>query len=72
MGACIAEMGNQVICVDIDEAKISRLYPDDVVHSRVLKFGQIEFGLGIERTDDEFSGAASNDGRAFLHWRSSY
>ncbi len=38
-GACMAEMGNQVICVDIDEAKISRLYPDDVVHSRVLKFG---------------------------------
>ena len=71
-GACMAEMGNHVVCVDFDEARISRLYPADVVHSRVLKFGQIEFGLGIERTDDGFSGEAGNDGRAFQQWRSSY
>ncbi len=24
-GACMAEMGNQMICVDIDEDKVSRL-----------------------------------------------
>ena len=34
--------------------------------------GQIEVGLGIERTDDESSGQTSNDGRAFLQWRSSH
>ncbi len=69
------------------DTKISGLSPDvrnsltptrqdiasvDLVHSRILKFGRIEVGLGIERTDDEVSGEASNDGRAFLQWRSSY
>ncbi len=44
----------------------------DLVHSRILKFGRIEVGLGIEQTDDEVSGESSNDGRAFLQWRSSY
>ena len=38
-GACMAEMGNHVVCVDFDEAKIGRLYPADVIRSRVLKFG---------------------------------
>ena len=42
----------------------------DLTHSRVFKYGQIEIGLGIERTDDEISGETSNDGRAFLQWRS--
>ena len=29
-GACMAEMGNHVVCVDIDEAKISRLSAGEV------------------------------------------
>ena len=29
-GACMAEMGNHVVCVDIDEAKISRLNAGDI------------------------------------------
>jgi len=44
----------------------------DLTHSRIFKYGQIEVGLGIEQTDDEVSGQTSNDGRAFLQWRSSY
>ncbi len=43
----------------------------DLTHARVFTYGRIEIGLGIERTDDEVSGEASNDGRAFLQWRSS-
>ena len=44
----------------------------DLTHRRVFKYGQIEIGLGLERTDDELSGATSNDERAFLQWRSSH
>ena len=44
----------------------------DLVHSRVLKLGRIEVGLGFERIEDEVSGETSNDGRAFLQWRSWY
>lgn len=44
----------------------------DLTHSRAFTFGQIEIGLGIERTDDESSGETTNDGRAFLQWRSSH
>ena len=44
----------------------------DLTHRRVFKYGQIEIGLGLERTDDESSGETSNDGRAFLQWRSSH
>jgi len=44
----------------------------DLVHSRILKFGWIEVGLGFERTEDKVSGETSNDGRAFLQWRSWY
>ena len=29
-GACMAEMGNHVVCYDIDEAKIQRLKNGDV------------------------------------------
>ena len=29
-GACLAEMGNHVICVDIDEAKVERLKNGDI------------------------------------------
>ena len=29
-GACMAEMGNHVVCYDIDEAKIDRLNDGDV------------------------------------------
>ena len=44
----------------------------DLTHARVFTYGQIEVGLGIERTDDALSGKTSNDGRAFLQWRSSH
>lgn len=44
----------------------------DLTHSRLFKYGQIEIGLGIERTDDDIGGETSNEGRAFLQWRSSY
>ncbi len=44
----------------------------DLTHARVFTVGQIEIGLGLERTDDEASGETSNDGRAFLQWRSSH
>ena len=44
----------------------------DLTHSRVFTYGQIEIGLGLERTDDESSGETGNDGRAFLQWRSSH
>ena len=43
----------------------------DLTHAQDFTYGRIEIGLGIERTDDELSGEASNDGRAFLQWRSS-
>jgi len=44
----------------------------DLSHSRLFRYGQIEVGLGLERTDDELSGETRNDGRAFLQWRSSH
>ncbi len=44
----------------------------DLTHAQVFTYGQIEIGLGLERTDDESSGKTSNDGRAFLQWRSSH
>jgi hypothetical protein len=44
----------------------------DLTHARTFTYGRIEVGLGIERTDDEISGAVENDGRAFLQWRSSH
>ena len=44
----------------------------DLTHAQVFTYGQIEIGLGLERTDDDLSGETSNDGRAFLQWRSSH
>jgi hypothetical protein len=44
----------------------------DLTHRRLFTYGEIEVGLGVERTDDEVSGKTSNDGRAFLQWRSSH
>ena len=44
----------------------------DLTHALVFTYGRIEIGLGLERTDDELSGQTSNDGRAFLQWRSSH
>jgi hypothetical protein len=43
----------------------------DLTHARDFTYGRIEVGVGFERTDDEASGTVSNDGRAFLQWRSS-
>ncbi len=42
----------------------------DLTHRRNFQYGQIEIGVGFERIDDELSGQTSNDGRAFLQWRS--
>jgi hypothetical protein len=44
----------------------------DSTQVRVFTYGLIEIGPGIERADDELSGETSNDGRAFLQWRSSH
>jgi Capsule assembly protein Wzi len=44
----------------------------ELTHSRVLPYGQIEIGVGIERIDDKISGGINTDGHAFLQWRSGY
>ncbi len=44
----------------------------DLTHARSVSYGRIEFGLGIERTEDDVRRETSNDGRAFLQWRSSH
>ena len=35
-GACMADAGNDVICVDIDEAKIAALKAGDIVKAKIL------------------------------------
>jgi hypothetical protein len=44
----------------------------DLTYRRYFTYGQVEIGLGLERTDDEISGVSNNNGRAFLQWRSSH
>jgi UDPglucose 6-dehydrogenase len=56
-GACMAEMGNQVLCYDIDEAKIARLNNgevpiyepglDDYI-ARNVEAGRLEFTTDVE------------------------
>jgi len=60
-GACMAEMGNHVICVDIDQAKIDRLNAgevpiyepglDDYIH-RNQEAGRLEFTSDIKKGVD--------------------
>ena len=57
-GACMAETGNQVVCVDIDQAKIDRLNAGDVpiyepgldsYIERNAKAGRLEFTTDVEK-----------------------
>lgn len=56
-GACLAEVGNEVLCVDIDEAKIARLQRGDIpiyepdlepMVRRNLDAGRLSFSTDIE------------------------
>jgi hypothetical protein len=42
----------------------------DLSHSRMSRFGRIDFGIGFERIDDALSGQTDNAARAFLQWQS--
>lgn len=44
----------------------------DLRHSRPFKYGELSAGLGVERIDDEVTGAADTDVRLFVQWRSSF
>ncbi|MDH3352261.1 MAG: UDP-glucose/GDP-mannose dehydrogenase family protein [Gammaproteobacteria bacterium] len=57
-GACMAEMGNQVVCYDIDEGKIARLNNGDVpiyepglddYIARNTESGRLEFTTDVEK-----------------------
>ena len=57
-GACMAEMGNSVVCYDIDEAKIARLNKGDVpiyepglddYIARNMEAGRLEFTTDVEK-----------------------
>ena len=57
-GACMAEMGNHVVCYDIDEAKIARLNEGDVpiyepgldaYIERNVKAGRLEFSTDVKK-----------------------
>jgi len=57
-GACLADVGNDVLCVDVDAGKIERLKQgilpihepglDDII-KRVMKLGRIDFTTDMER-----------------------
>lgn len=60
-GACMAEMGNHVICVDIDQAKIDRLNAGDIpiyepglddYIERNVEAGRLEFTTDIKKGVD--------------------
>ena len=57
-GACMAEMGNHVVCYDIDEAKIARLNAGDIpiyepgldaYIERNVEAGRLEFTADVEK-----------------------
>ena len=58
-GACLADMGNHVLCLDVDERKIARLQAgeipifepglEDLVHSNVER-GTLEFTSDVEKS----------------------
>ena len=60
-GACMAEMGNHVVCVDIDEAKIDRLNAGDIpiyepgleaYVERNVEAGRLEFTTDVQQGVD--------------------
>ncbi|MBT8444146.1 MAG: UDP-glucose/GDP-mannose dehydrogenase family protein [Gammaproteobacteria bacterium] len=60
-GACMAEMGNQVVCYDIDEAKIGRLNDGEVpiyepgldaYIERNVEAGRLEFTTDVKKAVD--------------------
>ena len=60
-GACMAEMGNHVVCYDIDEAKIARLNDGEVpiyepgldaYIARNMESGRLEFTTDVEKAVD--------------------
>ncbi len=60
-GACMAEMGNHVVCVDIDEAKIDRLNAGDIpiyepgleaYVERNVEAGRLEFTTDVQKGVD--------------------
>lgn len=60
-GACMAEMGNHVVCVDIDEAKIDRLNAGDIpiyepgleaYVERNVEAGRLEFTTNVQQGVD--------------------
>ena len=60
-GACMAETGNQVLCCDIDEAKIERLKNGDIpifepglenYVKRNMKAGRLEFTTDVQKAVD--------------------
>src|SRR5689334_16536414 len=55
-GTCLAEMGNEVMCVDIDEAKVKKMQagqvpiyePDlDTLFNRNIKAGRLHFTTSL-------------------------
>ncbi len=57
-GACMAEMGNHVVCYDVDEAKIARLKGGDIpiyepgleaYIARNMEAGRLEFTTDVEK-----------------------
>ena len=60
-GACMAEMGNHVLCYDIDEAKIDRLNDGDIpiyepgleaLIERNVEAGRLEFTTDVKKAVD--------------------
>jgi len=60
-GACMAEMGNHVVCYDIDEAKIARLNDGHIpiyepglkaYIERNVEAGRLEFTADVQKAID--------------------
>lgn len=44
----------------------------DISHSRVVRFGLVDLGVGYETIDDELSGSSDDEARFYVQWRSSF
>lgn len=42
----------------------------DLSHSRLSRFGRIDFGAGFEQIEDSLSGQTDEEARAFIQWQS--